>query len=60
MVQVMKVPGKKAKCNLFFKSDSNLNSIIIAYEQMYARTMFLEKLEKISIDGTVYEITNTS
>jgi len=30
----------------------------IAYEQQYVRTMFFAKTDKISIDGTLYEITN--
>ena len=42
MVQKLKVPGRKAK----------------SYEQQYIRTMFLEKCEKITIDGKTYEISN--
>jgi hypothetical protein len=43
MVQVLKVPGKKAK----------------SYEQQYVRTMFFENVEKMMIDGTEYEIPNS-
>jgi hypothetical protein len=41
-VQELRVPGRKAK----------------AYEQKYCRTMFFEKVEFISIDGTMYLISN--
>jgi len=40
----MKVPGKKAK----------------SYEQKYVRTMFFEKVEHKTIDGTKYEIPNAA
>lgn len=44
LVTIMKVPGKKAK----------------SYEQQYCRTMFFDKVEKITIDGKTYEITNNT
>jgi hypothetical protein len=34
--------------------------MMIGYEQMYVRTMFLEKCEKKVIDGVTYEITNST
>ena len=42
MVQELKVPGRKAK----------------AYEQQYCRTMFFEKKEEVTIDGSKYQISN--
>jgi len=42
MIQDLKVPGRKAKL----------------YEQMYVRTMFFEKCERLNIDGKVYDISN--
>lgn len=44
MVAIMKVPGRKAK----------------SYEQCYFRTMFFDNLEKITIDGKTYDITNNT
>jgi len=43
MVAALKVPGRKAK----------------SYEQMYIRTMFFEKCEKIKIDDFFFEIPNS-
>jgi len=44
MVQELKVPGRKAK----------------AYEQQFIRTMFFEKCEHFTIDGTMYNLTNAA
>ena len=32
----------------------------LAYEQQYVRTMFFEKVEKIVIDGNMFEISNNT
>ena len=34
------------------------HTLFIVYEQQYIRTMFFDKVEKKSIDGTMYEISN--
>jgi hypothetical protein len=44
MVQELKVPGRKAKI----------------YEQQFVRTMFFEKCEHFSIDGTMYNLSNAA
>ena len=44
MVQELKVPGRKAKI----------------FEQQFIRTMFFEKCEHFSIDGTNYPLTNAA
>lgn len=52
LCKTLKVPGMKVKSKIGFLIT------IIGYDQMYCRTMFLEKCEKKFIDGVTYEITN--
>lgn len=52
LCKTLKVPGMKVKSKI------GVLIMILGYEQMYLRTMFLEKCEKKFIDGVTYEITN--